>query len=75
MSPSALFCQLGCYFPQNSILLLRELSARLSVLDTIGIDQGFDCLGLRFGQLVRRKRPLMLHSAEGIHRHVEDTGD
>ncbi|CCO05702.1 hypothetical protein predicted by Glimmer/Critica [Ruminococcus bicirculans (ex Wegman et al. 2014)] len=49
MSPSALFCQLGCDFPQNSILLMRELPARLSVFDTIGIDQGFDSLGLCFG--------------------------
>lgn len=45
MSPSALFCQLGCNFPQHSKLLLRELPASLSVFDTISIDQGFDSLG------------------------------
>ena len=67
MSPSALFCQLGCYFPKHRKLLLRELPARLSIFDTIGIDQGFDCLGLCFGQSVSGKRPLMLHTAEGVH--------
>ena len=75
MSPSALFCQLGCDLPQHRKLLLRELPARLSVFDTIGIDQGFDSFCLCFGQSVSRERPLMLHTAEGIHRHIEDAGD
>ena len=73
--PSALFCEFGNYLSQYRKLLLRELSARLSVLETVAFNQRPDSFGLRFGKPVSGEHTLMLHAAKIVHRHIEDTCD